>query len=246
MYVGASNPFTVFESDLSVNGENEYFFSPIKIVIKGFEDEISLTLDPQETTEELKEKIGKCYPDLPKELMLLMCSDKPLEDGKSLEEQNVKDTDTIYLSAHPTNDNREKKFGGIHFEFNKLENQILQDYSPTAPDYRIVSRGINLTGRCTTVGCEAQGRYVWVRKYFGIFEIPWVSADSQCPLCNKNIKEITNLGFSSCHYKMEGIQTNGRLLVVEGDTTKEKFTTYQQGDNTEWRCLRVTTTPLNG
>jgi hypothetical protein len=139
----------------------------------------------------------------------------------------------------------QKALGSVSFGFNKLEKKEKISFSPQAPNYRIVCRGLNLEGKCTNKVCEAFNKNVIVPKGLGEFHIAEELDQSQCPACDENIlfKNIRNLGFWNCKFKIVGKQLSPEEKQVSKSDTAEKkhYTTYQEDDDCTWAYLNVTT-----
>ena len=75
-------------------------------------------------------------------------------------------------------------------EFNSLENPEMKNFSDTAPDWRIITPGMNLTGLCNNNACKAYNDYVTCQKGFGKFNMSKEIYISKCPMkdCQKTLK----------------------------------------------------------
>lgn len=134
---------------------------------------------------------------------------------------------------------------GPEFDFNRLEERVETDFDQDAPRYRVVTRGLNLKGRCTTVGCEARNQVIWIQKGMGQFRIGEERFNSQCPSCNQIADQVENLGFWDCIYGIEGMRTRPHQERVnqEHEAGTERFTTFREGDAGSWAYLNITTQP---
>jgi len=100
--------------------------------------------------------------------------------------------------------------GGEAMEFNSFEKQIEQGFSDDAPDYRIVSAGLNFEGRCPATyikdkqiksnDCAAAGHRVWIRRGYG--EVNLRQETFCCPICDRTCR-VDNVGFLRCQWRIE-------------------------------------------
>ena len=57
------------------------------------------------------------------------------------------------------------------FFFNSMRNEKKEEFSKTAPSYRIVCPGLNLHARCKNNSCSAFEEVVYIPKGFSLFNI---------------------------------------------------------------------------
>ena len=85
-----------------------------------------------------------------------------------------------------------------------------RQFDPSAPEWRIADRGLNLEGRCTNADCEAFDEMVIMQMGYGVFDVLLDSnADTtRCPCCDEFVQPLT-CAFSRCEWKWSGLK--GRL-----------------------------------
>ena len=76
-------------------------------------------------------------------------------------------------------------------------------YDDSIPDWRCVTKGINLYGICENSRCEAKGEEVIMRVYGSKFDLYEKSFMGICPMCGKHF-DLDTCGFYYCDYKCEG------------------------------------------
>ena len=95
---------------------------------------------------------------------------------------------------------------GFSINFTDVSKNIHEEhyFSKTAPDYRIVSKGINVYGICKGKKCKAYNKEVICPlKNKKIFNLLDEKENLECPICGSLIIPKT-LGFFSCEYRIKG------------------------------------------
>jgi len=95
---------------------------------------------------------------------------------------------------------------GLSLNFTDLSKNIYEEhyFSKTAPDYRTVSKGINVYGICKGKKCKAYNKEVICPlKKKKSFDLLKEKDDLECPICGSLIIPKT-LGFFSCKYRIKG------------------------------------------
>jgi len=124
-----------------------------------------------------------------------------LDQNKTLKDLNIKDGAGIIVSKY-----KHLIGGGLSINFADLSKNIYEEhyFSESAPDYRIVSKGINVYGICKGKKCEAYNKEVICplkkKKYFDLLK---ERDDLECPICGYLMIPKT-LGFYSCEYRIKG------------------------------------------
>lgn len=77
-------------------------------------------------------------------------------------------------------------------------------FDESAPEYRRVRAGLNLSGKCKNEKCEAFNKEVWIIKGMGEFDIEKESQTSLCPACKIIVPDADNAGFYNCFYDVDG------------------------------------------
>lgn len=94
-----------------------------------------------------------------------------------------------------------------------------------APDWRIVSNGLCLEGKCKNKNCEAFNNFVIINMGVPcIFKLglPTEKQPTQCPMCKKHVKAV-NCGFYKCEFRY--------IAIMETDEGKVK-------KESEWKDIK--------
>ena len=120
-------------------------------------------------------------------------------------------------------------------------------FSKSAPNWRKVSEGLNLFGKCINKKCEAYNKEVIYIAGINIkFDFNSDRKDIKCPICSKNFIPNT-MGFWKCEYQIKGEKLkNGdyQELDINGKETKgDNFEYYDpyKNDTTYWSSLMIFT-----
>ena len=123
------------------------------------------------------------------------------DPNKTLKELNIRNWSSIEVFTIG-----EIPGAGFSINFTDVSKNIHEEhyFSKTAPDYRIVSKGINVYGICKGKKCKAYNKEVICplknKKIFNLLE---EKEDLECPICGSLIIPKT-LGFFSCEYRIKG------------------------------------------
>ena len=194
---------------------------------------INVPVDLSDTVEGLKDTI-KDQEGIPIDQQRLMFEGNQLEDERTLEYYRIQNESILHLVLR-------LRGGGTSIQFNKLSSVVEQDFSDSAPDWRGVERGISFQGECINSHCRAFKSIAISNLRFGIVDLSQLKA--QCPMCSKYLKNVRNCGFFDCKWRFFGIDSEGQERRGEGQASSEKYTTFKEGDEIEWRSLRIETTP---
>ena len=121
-------------------------------------------------------------------------------------------------------------------------------YDENAPDWRIITSGLNVKGKCQNSNCRAYGERVDCQIGFGTFDLVGDCDQVRCPMCNKEIEPITCI-FDKCQYKIEGKKkANGETQSVNTpwksvETDYEYYDPVKSG-TVRWLKLIIETKPL--
>lgn len=107
-----------------------------------------------------------------------------------------------------------------------------QSWSKSAPDWRVVGKGLCLEGRCTNTRCDAYGHMVIVNKGFNNFDFV-ASANSPerrdclCPVCYQPVVPVKP-GFNNCMWKVAAVKMSSPESIFNKPWTKagDQYTTY--------------------
>jgi DNA repair exonuclease SbcCD ATPase subunit len=134
------------------------------------------------------------------------------------------------------------------FNFNSLDNKRTENFNNKAPRWRIVIPGLNLLANCDYERCDAYKDAIWIKiginnEELKIFNIAKLSKLATCPECNVKAVNVNNLGFYGCYYTITGWKEGAKkgIDIPKTQAESSRFTTFLNGDNTEWAFLEVVT-----
>ena len=84
-----------------------------------------------------------------------------------------------------------------------------------------VHDGLNLFGKCKTRECIAYKEKVLHKLGLGFFNIAKEKELAKCPCCKQKLIEVTNMVFSKCKYKVEGMSSDGKEYKLEEKTARD-------------------------
>ena len=125
--------------------------------------------------------------------------------------------------------------GGMPINFTDLSKNIHEEiyFSKTAPNYRIVCKGINIEGICKSKKCEAFKKKVIVPlKNKEKFDLIEERDELECPICENLIVPKTVL-FHLCKYKIKGKKIENDInspFEFSGVAESKNSTTYFNPD----------------
>ena len=126
-----------------------------------------------------------------------------LNGEKINSEMKLDDSNSISIEAYETN----TAVGGLYpVNFTDVRKQVHEEhyFSDTAPNYRTVTKGINIYGICKGNNCKAYGKEVVVpQKKKKKFDLIKEKDNLECPEC-KGVVIPKTLGFHLCKYKVSG------------------------------------------
>lgn len=171
----------------------------------------------------------------------LLFDGETLKDDQTLLSYDIENGETLLLVPI------EEEGGFASFSFSNFKKKVEKKFSNNAPDWRILTKGLNLEGICTNPQCDAHNKKVWVQKGFGKFNIAKEFTRSFCPMpnCKKKVKEIEQCGFFYCKYVIEGETVDEQKVSLKGSHKKtsgfEKFLAGGE-DSARYTFLEITVT----
>jgi hypothetical protein len=129
--------------------------------------------------------------------------------------------------------------GGIGFGFNRLSTPVILAVGQDGPDYQSISQGLSFKSKCIHPGCVAYNNTIYVTKGLGEIDIGVASATLVCPKCGYKADMSANCGFFLAQWRFTGITQEGETVHISGRTNTHEFYTWTEGDNTNWRSLKV-------
>lgn len=133
-------------------------------------------------------------------------------------------------------------------KFNSMGEPIILKFSDSAPNWRMINRGLNFEGICMNSKCAAYKNKVWIQKKFGKFNIAMEVYKSPCPICKKFCEKVENMGLYMGRCVSKG-RIKGEKLEKTMESTQKKeneFLTFEDKDQTrvEWLYLEMEVFPL--
>ena len=139
-----------------------------------------------------------------------MFDGKLLNPSLSLADEGIANNGTIFVSKTGA----VKGGGGMCMMFTDVsKNKTTQiEFSPDAPNYRHVIKGINICGICNYIKCLAYEKEVIVNFYNKTFDLIKDKNNLFCPECQAPIEPKTVL-FYLCRYQIYGKKIKNDEIV---------------------------------
>ena len=156
------------------------------------------------------------------------CNSKPIRKDMKFKEIEPY-MSTIYINAFETNS---LTGGNQPMNFTDLSKQIHEEiyFSKDAPSYRIVTKGINIFGKCNSKICPAGKKIVVVPlENIRTFDLIEEREKLVCPECEGFIYAQT-VGFHLCEYKISGRKLEGESFEFSGRADSKKSIQYYDPD----------------
>ena len=215
-------------------GENPEANTEI-LVITSTGGRYTLIVNQQNNIRYVKEKLEELS-GIKVDQQQLLFNKKELVDFRLLFECGIQQGSTLHLIIRAA--------GGaelnIQFKFNQIETMWRIPYSREALEWNIVKPGISFWSKCITKSCKAFGKSIIVNKEFGTFDLAETTCKLQCPICGELSAPATNSGFDRAKWKFVGRRHDSEQeRTIEGETLSHEYHTFKEGDNAEWRYLKV-------
>ncbi|RUS24196.1 hypothetical protein BC938DRAFT_473962 [Jimgerdemannia flammicorona] len=129
-----------------------------------------------------------------------------------------------------------------------LDGEFLKDWSKTAPDWRIVTKGLNLEGTCTNDSCPAHNHRVIMKWEQRNFDFQYDSVKCRCPICFESVMPIT-CGFSNTWWSFRGIKSGtdtsgaGERVSCDWRRAGDAYHVFDEGKGgvASWSRLKILT-----
>ena len=198
-----------------------------------------LDCKPDATIETVKNKIQDCE-GIPPDQQRLVFAGRQLEDSDCLSLCNIQRGSIVDLIL------RLRGGGGSSFaDLSQAGAFETFGWSSDAPDWRRVSRGLCLEGRCKNTACAADGEMVIINMGFTKFDLlsPNDLEKVLCPMCHEPVRPTT-CAFNRCWWNFAGIKQSAPTTVITLDWKKvgdqyERCNEYKAG-TAVWNKFLIT------
>ena len=143
--------------------------------------------------------------------------------------------------AHPIRKTQTFACVQVSMTFSELTTKIYQTFTDSAPDWRVVTAGLNLEAECKTSGCRAKGERVWVQLGKGTYNVAMEIFKTHCPMCHGKTQTATNVRFTNCSYRIDGMKKNPDKEVKDDGTVYAGQLLTYKGGVSDWYYLNITT-----
>ena len=127
-----------------------------------------------------------------------------LEDNDIFSDIGIVDKDII--EAHPSS----RGGGGVNMaDISNKRGLVEGNFSKNAPEWNIITTGLNVTGICKNDQCRACNNKVDCKIGLGTFDLVRDADRIKCPICKEEMEPLTCC-FSKCQYKFEGKKKSNR------------------------------------
>ncbi|KAJ8544322.1 hypothetical protein ON010_g11945 [Phytophthora cinnamomi] len=122
------------------------------------------------------------------------------------------------------------------------------DFSPTAPEWRLCDKGLNIEGRCMNRDCRAFRHMIIDRKKFEFFNL--IRDDNvRCPICRVKVKPAT-CGLYDCSWRFEGVKADDGMSICSPwkeakGYVYHRFDADETSGSVEWASLVIMVKPMN-
>ena len=195
----------------------------------------------EDIKKEVESRIG-----MPPDQQRMIFAGAQLEQSHMLSYYNIQKESTLHLVLRLRGGGN--PIGMKFVDITQTSKATVHQWSTSAPDWRIVSPGLCLEGKCTNKDCKAYGKWVIVNKRLGTYDIARDQHTNKCPMCEKYVK-TEKCAFNNCCYAYTGImlQENGEppKKVTQQDMieTGDNYTLFdpeEVGTGT-WLSLKIVT-----
>ena len=130
------------------------------------------------------------------------------------------------------------------FSLNEMNYLVALESFESAPTWRIVDPGIFWIAKCKNESCEAYKRDVICNAGFGVFDLSMQAAINICPMCGENVENAKNCGFFNAKWSFFGVDNRGNERRGNGEAGMDSYTTFEDGEDAQWRVLRIEVEPI--
>ena len=134
--------------------------------------------------------------------------------------------------------------GGTAFaDVSNPDSLEIQNWSQSAPRWRVACEGLNLEGTCKNSSCVAFGKKVISKQNFCSFDI--CERACECPMCHKLFQPST-CAFTKCDWMYEGVKSDGSEVKGPWKQAGDQYERFKEAGNmVKWDHLTISTRPKN-
>lgn len=132
--------------------------------------------------------------------------------------------------SQSTPNSTEEKFKASFIDVSNKNLRKTNQWSNTAPPWRVVSKGLCLEGKCTNYNCEAYDKTIISKFGLGTFDFSYEEDVNQvkCPMCRRNVKPII-CGLNNCQWKYIGKKPDSdEILSGEWEELGDEYTRFEE------------------
>lgn len=167
--------------------------------------------------------------------------DNEVEDSSHLFIEGIEDT---LRRCDEENEGKDLVEGPLSFIFTGFNEEIKLSFCDSAPVWRTIVKGFNLSGRCEKEECPAYNDMICIFQDLGLgtFAIEKVGAIARCPMGHAELVKVTNCIFWDCEYTIEGRKTDkSNFYRSKRLVDKETVLSFAEEEKiVEWRTLKIT------
>jgi|GEM_PF-2508941 hypothetical protein len=180
---------------------------------------------------------------IPPEQMMLIHHGNYLVDSKTLKYYDIDDEDYVHIVLRLRGGGGDSIITKTFIDMD-TKNTELKQWSKTAPDWRICSKGLCFEGLCENKNCKAYNQQVIVNMGIREFDYLYDMNLIWCPMCQKKVEPIT-CGFNNCYWKFAGQFKKDDLVIMKESKLKYTGDEYERfvpekSEKVEWSRLKIT------